>query len=348
MVIAGIVSAGPARSFAIATCIQRRLGGRLDSAVNRFYRLLRNRRIDYTEFAASWAELLAKPRKGRLLIAVDWTEWHHDLRMLMAAAVVGRRALPLFAQAFDKLVRRRSQNSRENTFLRVLADSLRRAGVSAVLLCDRGFRRVSWIALLQKLRLGFVVRLMDDVSVTLDGVTRPLSQVSLPRGKAIDLGVVPLRSDGAVTVRVVGYWAPKAKEPWWLATSEDGRASHAVSLYDRRMTVEEQFRDPKGRRFGVKLIWTHFRDPDALARFTMLLGVALLVWMVAGTRAAQRDPSLRLVSRTKGPRQSYVTIGVRVLTADPTAIVLTLALLRRWLEPPLERRVGARGIGSAK
>lgn len=348
LVIAGIAAAGQARSFAIATCMQSWLGGRLDSAVNRFYRLLRNRRVDYTEFCSAWAQLLAKPRQGRLVVAIDWTEWHHDLRMLMAAAVVGRRALPLFAQAWAKSVRRRSQNAQENTFLRVLADGLRRAAVHAVILCDRGFRRVSWIALLQKLQLGFVVRLMDDVSVYVDGDVKPLSTVVLPRGRVVDLGVVPLRSDGAVEVRVIGYWAPNAKEPWWLATSETGRASQAVTLYDRRMTVEEQFRDTKGRRFGVKLFWTQFRDPDALARFTMLLGVALLIWMVTGTRAAHEDPTLRLVSRQKGPRQSYVTIGVRIIAANPAALVLTVGILRRWLEPPLERRVATRGIGGAK
>ncbi len=268
--------------------------------------------------------------------------------MLVAAAVVGKRALPLFAQAFRKIVRRRSQNSRENTFLRVLADSLKRARIKATILCDRGFRRVSWLELLQKLELDFVVRLMDDVTVTSDGRACPLAEIALPRGKVVDLGVVALRSDEAINVRVVGYWAPNAATPWWLATSYTGRASRAVSAYDRRMTVEEQFRDTKGRRFGVKLFWTQFRDPDALARFTMLLAVALLIWVVAGTRAAANNPSLRLVSRRKGPRQSYVTIGIRIISSDPAVIVLTAALLRRWLEPPAWRRVGQRGLGAAK
>jgi len=43
---------------------------------------------------ASWAELLARTKERALLVAVDWTEWHHDLRLLTAAVVTGKRAIP--------------------------------------------------------------------------------------------------------------------------------------------------------------------------------------------------------------------------------------------------------------
>jgi hypothetical protein len=91
--------------------------------------------------------------------------------------VTGTRAIPVFVQGWRKLIRDRSQNTRENTFLRFLADVTRRAGVTATILCDRGFRRASWLALLQTLRLGFIVRLMADVYVELEpGVRRPLEE----------------------------------------------------------------------------------------------------------------------------------------------------------------------------
>jgi hypothetical protein len=347
LIIAAIAVTGQARSFAIATTLARWLGTRLDSAVNRFYRLLRNARVDYTEFAAQWAKLLVRGKDRCLLVAVDWTEWHHDLRLLVAAVVSGKRAIPLFAQAFTKEVPRRSQNSRENTFARVLADAVRRAGATALLLCDRGFRRVSWIKLLQDLHLGFVVRLMADVQVEImAGIKVPLRQVLLRQGQAMDLGVVPLRADGKAQVRVVGYWAPGAAEPWWVATSETGSASHVLQLYDRRMTVEEQFRDTKGKRFGVKLAWTQFRDPEALARFVMLLAVALLIWTLAGIAASRQDASLRLVHPTKGPRQSYVTIGLRVLTVEEVpSILISAHIIGRLLEAPTLRRIGKRCPG---
>ena len=348
LVIAGIAAAGQARSFAIATCMKSWLGVRLDSAVNRLYRLLRNVRVDYVELASSWAQMLAKSRGRHLLVAVDWTEWHHELRLLVAAVVIGKRAIPLFVHGTRKLVRTRSVNAFENTFLRVLADALKRAEVTATILCDRGFRRVTWISLLQKLRLGFVVRLMDDVCAEFENQVIPLAKIPLPRGKVLDLGVVPLRSDGAVLVRVIGYWARDAKEAWWIATSETGDARKALKLYDRRMTVEEQFRDLKGKRFGAKLVWTQFRDPDALARFMVLLAVALLIWWTTGLAAARRDRSLRMPSRKKGPRQSYITIGIRIVILDRFADPLTRRRLARRLEQPTLRRFGRHGFGGAK
>jgi hypothetical protein len=345
LVIAAIAATGQARSFAIATTIAQWLGIRLDSAINRFYRLLRNHRVDYVAFITHWARLLCRDPQRPLLIAVDWTEWHHELRMLLASVVVDKRGIPLFAQAFDRLIRRRSQNARENTFLRLLADGLRRAGLSAIILCDRGFRRASWLLLLQQLQLGFVVRLMDDVYVERDGLRFPLQDLLLHEGQVLDLGPIRLRSDGAVTVRVIGYWAPGAKQPWWLATSLGGPATVVLKLYDRRMTVEEQFRDTKGCRFGVRLFWTHFRDPDALARFVMLLAVALLIWTVAGAIAAFNNPSLRLPCRKKGPRQSYVTIGLRVVTAGHLWVRPTTNCVTLFLDRPALRLVAGRSVG---
>ncbi len=346
LVISAIASTAQARSFAIATTMKRWIGGRLDSAVNRFYRLLRNARVDYTQFATQWAGMLSRRPDRHLLVAIDWTEWHHALRILLAAVVTGKRAIPLFGQAYPGVVRQRSQNSRENTFLRVLADILKRAGTTVIILCDRGFRRVSWLALLQKLQLGFVVRLMDDVNVELaPGLRMPLRNVLLTPGVVEDLGVVALREDGAVTVRVIGYWAPGAHEPWWVATSETCDARRVLKLYDRRMTVEEQFRDTKGRRFGVKLFWTQFRDPEALSRFLMLLAVALLIWELTGHAAAQHDRSLRLVSRKKGPRQSYVTIGLRILACGDASPRLTPGCIGRLLQAPALRRIAGTTAG---
>jgi hypothetical protein len=341
LVIVAIAHTGQARSFAIATTLAHWLGTRLDSAINRFYRLLRNTRIDYTSFVAQWAQVLVRRADRRALVAIDWTEWSHDLRMLVAAVVTGTRAIPLFAQAFPKAIRLRSQNARENTFLRLLADGLRRAQMHAVILCDRGFRRVSWLKLLGQLQLDFVIRLMDDVYVEpVDGLRLALSQVLLTPGGIEDLGFVPLRQDGAATVRVIGYWAPGATQPWWLATNLTCAARDVLSLYDRRMTVEEQFRDLKGKRFGVKLAWTQFRDPEALWRFMLLLAVALLIWQLAGHVAAAVQPSLRLISRSKGARQSHVTIGTRELLLGRVRLRFSLRNVHALIPEPAMRRLG--------
>lgn len=106
------------------------------------------------------------------------------------------------------------------------------------------------------------------------------------------------------------------------------------------MTVEEQFRDTKGMRFGVKLYWTQFRNPEALARFVMLLAVALLIWTLVGIDAAREDRTLRLPHPTKGPRQSYVTIGLRIVVLEHVPFLITVAAIHRLLEAPTLRQIG--------
>ena len=349
VVIAAMAKAGEARTYGIASVLAHHLGTQLGSATNRFYRLLRNRHLDDLPIVQEWMKLLARRTSGKLLVSIDWTEWHSNLRLLVAAAVIGRRAVPVFAQAFGKVVERRSQNARENSFLRLLADLAQRERVELTVLCDRGFRRITWLKVLQDLRLRFVVRLMGYVTVTFpSGDSCKLHEVALLRGKPRDLGVVQLRADRKGSARVVGYFAPNAKEPWWLAVSDDTSARQAIKLYDRRMTVEEQFRDLKGQRFGVKMAWTHFTKPERLARLMLTLGIVLLVWLALGNAAASTDPSRRLRSRTKGPRYSDATIGVHLLRSGAPCIRLTTRALRKWQIPPAIRTLGRNGLGAAK
>ena len=77
----------------------------------------------------------------------------------------------------------------------------------------------------------------------------------------------------------------------------------------------------------------------------MLLAIALLIWTLIGVAAAQRDPSLRIHSRKKGPRQSYVTIGTRIAASGGTHPPLTWKTVGRLLEPPSLRPVAGAAVG---
>jgi hypothetical protein len=97
-------------------------------------------------------------------------------------------------------------------------------------------------------------------------------------------------------------------------TSLTHRVKAVVQCYDRRMTVEEMFRDSKGTRFGMQRFWTRFAKPEQLDRLFLLAAVAVALWTAAGALALRRDPSLCLFSSARGARRSLVHIG-RVETA---------------------------------
>ena len=341
-VIGAYYLAATARTLGVATALARSTGVQLDSALNRIYRLLRNPHLSDESLARS--PIRATARDGRLLVAVDWTEWHSGMRILAAATVTGRRAIPIFARAFSQSVERRSQNTRENNFIRTLAMLAHEQSVAMTVVCDRGFRRVSLLRLLEQHQLSFVVRLMSDVMVQHQGRSVALTDIAMPRGRIMDLGVVELRREDPMRVRVIGYWAHKAKEPWWIATNVEASPSHVLSLYDRRMTVEECFRDSKGARFGARLGWTRHRDAAKLARSMLLVAFAMLLWTVTGLAAADHDKSLRLVSASKGPRQSWLTIGLRYAVLGQ-GLPLDDLRLERLPPPELRRIAGSRRGG---
>src|SRR5262249_52659101 len=145
--------------------------------------------------------------------------------------------------------------------------TLRALEQAAVVLCARSFRRTSWRRHRQELRQPCVVRLVPDVIVeTGTKGRRRLRPGHLQPGPAVARGWGLCRQDRAVRVRVVGVWAPGQSEPWCLATALSAALADLVALDDRRMAVEEQFRDTKGCRFGVRLEWTPCRTPAYLAR----------------------------------------------------------------------------------
>lgn len=304
--IAAIAAEGEARSRRLAGWLAVTTRVQLGSALNRVYRLLSNARIHDALLTQQLISLLGSDKP--LLVAIDWTEWTKERRMLLGSAVVGKRAIPVQAHMIpDHDV---WQNREEHRFLRALVQAADRAGKRMILLCDRGFHRVEWLRHLNHTRQGYLVRLCGTLTVHRDGQEPMLlKDVPLKRGQRVDLGRVVLREDKAVTARVIGIWEARRKEPWWLATNLTRSVERIASLYAKRMDIEEQIRDAKGCRFGMKMKWTQHRNPAYLERLMLLIAVALVIWSVIGAAEIQRDRSTALNSNTKGPRISMPEIG---------------------------------------
>jgi len=80
-----------------------------------------------------------------------------------------------------------------------------------------------------------------------------------------------------------------ALDPWLLATSvSDGDAGYIVSLYAKRMQIEETFRDAKNHRFGWSLGGVQLSTPQRTATLLLLAALALVVVTLAGMGAERR------------------------------------------------------------
>ena len=331
--VAALCQAAQASSFAIAGQLSCLTDVQLGSALTRLYRFLRNDRFDDWLLTEQLLRLLGA-RPGPLLLALDWTCWHDRFSLLTASVCTGTRSVPVAASACSARNLSRSQNLWEETFLRLTVDRLRAASASAIWLCDRGFHRVGWLKRLVEFEQHFVVRLKRDVTVRLPEGSCLLKSLAVQEGERRDFGFVELRSDGAVRVRLIGVRAAGAKEVWWLATDLTNAVSKVVAYYDRRMGIEEQFRDAKGVRFGVKLKWTHFTRPEFVERMYLMVGVALLLWTSVGRAVEESEPKVRLESRTKGARLSLARLGSYYWQKMSQQLRLTAKFVRAHLPPP--------------
>lgn len=334
-IVSAMLEAAQANTFQIASALATQSGIGLPSAVNRFYRFLRNERFDNWLLTERLFAFFADRR--HLILCLDWTAWGERFSVLTASVCVEKRSVPVAVSAVKKSLLARSQNLWEETFLRLCVERLKRARVKAIWLCDRGFHRVAWLAALKNLRQQFVVRLQRDVLVEIDEQQILLKNLQLKRGEWRDLGWVKLRVDGKVRVRLIGVWAKESKEVWWLATNLKQSAAEIVGLYDRRMSIEEQFRDTKGVRFGLKLKWTQFEKGEYLERMYLLVGLAMLLWTSLGRFVERTRPRVRMRCRKKGARLSLVRIGTLFWREVTGKLKLTTKFIKENLPLPKVR-----------
>ncbi len=164
LVIQAMAEMAQAASIPIAAFLSHTTGSQIDSALTRFYRLLHNTQLDDLKVTRQMLSFFAQ-LPGPFLIAIDWTEWHPPLRMLLASVVRGTRAIPVQAAVFSKVQIHRSQNVWENNFLRLLCSILNAIQATACFLSDRGFRRVSYLKVLQEYpEHSFLVRMADNIT----------------------------------------------------------------------------------------------------------------------------------------------------------------------------------------
>ena len=98
------------------------------------------------------------------------------------------------------------------------------------------------------------------------------------------------------------------KENWCLATSRtDLGGKEVVTLYGKRFTTEENFRDTKDQKFGLGLSATHIGTPVRRDRLLLIaaLAQALLTLLGAAGEALGMDRLLKANTAKKRTHSLY-------------------------------------------
>lgn len=242
--------------------------------VKSFDRMLSNKGLDVEALRPAWAQFVLGGR-SEVLLAMDWTDFDDDDHTTLCLNVVTRhgRATPLFWKTVKK-----SELAGQRTDLEIaMLAAAERAippGVKVTLIADRGFGSQVLYEHIEGMGWDYVIRFRGSILVEHRGVSKPAKDWLSPNGRMRKLVDASVTAD-KTKVTVVMTRAKAMKEPWFLATNLTKlSATHIVSLYGRRFTIEESFRDTKDLRFGMGLRATHIRSAARRDRLLLLLAIA--------------------------------------------------------------------------
>lgn len=277
--------------------------------IKRADRFFGNERFDHWAAQEQLLRAVIGPRKT-VFIPVDWTKIR-DWPALVAGVVKRGRAVPVAWAVLGNRALYKSQNAFENGFFSWLAQALPE-GVRAIVLLDRGFKRVSLVEHLRRCGLSFVIRTGGNVSVRHSAYTGRLEGLLSRRGQTVDLPDASLHSERPTRVRVVGLWECKQKEPWLLMTDLEDDIATVAAAYGRRFRIEETFRDEKDTRFGLALGQLKMTKADRLERMLFVAALVHFFAMMIGGAARRLglDRQYRANTVRTKPTHSDFTLGL--------------------------------------
>jgi Transposase DDE domain len=318
----------------VRTCCQATLArsfANFEAASRRLTRWLHNPRLEPQAQARAHAQAVVAqlPLGGTIRVAIDWTT-EEQPHLLVASLVVGRRAVPLYWEAYTTGELKGQQRALEHAFVRHgVAQELGNVARERLLLtADRGFCQGELLALLARLQVPFVLRLPAHVTVCLNQQWQKL-------GHLFRKGTTRRRALGhlwCLRSNPQRCWVAQARarnkkgrwEYWHLVSNRSLSALTMAHEYARRFGCEEGFREAKQ---ALGFAQARIADVEAWARMFALVAAALLVLTQLGThllRHPQRQTWLRHVRSRRRIRSELSVIAVVCHLLDHVAALWTL------------------------
>jgi hypothetical protein len=280
--------------------------------LKRLDRFLSNDRIQPAKAYKPFLQKLLRKRKKRLIAALDWTQFG-SLHTLALVAVFKGRAIPLFWTTVSQAGLYKQQTWREKELLTAFKDGLPK-GLKVVLLADRGFGKTDLARHCQELHLDYLIRIQPNVQIRCKQHTGLLKTYGVQPGQCHVLREAQFRKRHPVCQQViVCHRRRKQAEVWYLMSSLQAAATRLVTLYSKRMTIEESFRDQKSHGHGFCLGDTLIHTPERLDRFLLVLAIVYLLLCGLGLHAKAEYSPACWSSNKREQDQSVLSIARRML-----------------------------------
>ncbi len=325
------------------------IDGKERAGIRRMDRLLANRY--YQEQNISIYQSISRYVVGsqaRPLILVDWTSLPNSHRStesgehcaLRATLAAEGRGITLYDE-----VHRKKKEGNEQVHRAFLAKLKRCLPVNCcpIIVTDAGFKN-PWFQAVMALEWDYVGRVRNVNQTQYDGgegfkkisqlfarasatpkaigeitlaKTNPLNtqaylyQYTLKGRKSTHKNGAPNQKQASKT-RAQGY-----RQPWVLVSSISGynAAEKVVTIYKKRMTIEENFRDIKSVRYGLSLNENQTVKPERWIVWLMLSALTTLVAWVVGYVAEQKNWHFDFQANTDKHKRilSFFFLGCQVI-----------------------------------
>lgn len=287
-------------------------------------------------------------RQTNPIVLVDWSDLTSDReqQLLRASIPVSGRSLTIYEEVhpLKGYANRKVHHTFLNRLKQLLPDN-----ISPIIVTDAGFRG-TWFKLVNQFSWHWVgrVRNRDFICFSRDGDWKPcktLYQQATHTPKALGAALLSRREPNEVTLHLVkktkkhrvakskfgqrvhnartNKISAREREPWLLATSPSlGHltAQQVVNIYQKRMQIEEGFRDIKCERFGLGLSDSLTKNARRLEILLLLGALALIVLWMTGMSAIQQKIHHQYQSNTIRHRSvlSSIFLGMQIMRYDPT------------------------------
>ena len=318
-------------------------------------RILGNESLHADRFriAASVAAMCLPAGSSHPVILVDTMEIRPGLVALTASIAHQGRSLSIWSTTVTAL---RANAAHCRRFIRELAKVLP-SRCQPVLVTDGGFER-EWFDEVCRKGWHYVGRVRGQrVFRYRDEVVGCHALHLHARKRPVDLGYVAFGRDGTQTRRLLlsklpnsnhrrlkvrgggfvsgsnyKHYRTNAHEPLLLATSLQLTPAQVVNIYERRMQIEQSFRDLKNHRWGWSLRHCLTRSSARIEMLLLIASIAALVQNMIGIAAEKMGLHFHHQANTVRCRRvlSFFTLGALVLRDDiPISSKLLKAIHRK-------------------
>jgi len=238
------------------------------------------------------------------------------IQTLLVGAIFEGRVLPVAFSCFTYSTIRKSQNILEHALI-VAVMSCFPPKTRPLLIMDRGYARAALIVQLLTEGIPFLVRAKSNVLVYLRGRPQALCRFRLKLGQPQRYRVL-YQSRKKVPLDLIIFRGKGYRETWYLLVPRDFplTTQEIVTLYAKRMSIEQGFRDWK-THLGVRgLIFRSVDPAPYLTRMLLAFSLCYLICLALGATEEAREVRAWVEIPRRKPRHgtrrtlSALTIGI--------------------------------------